>query len=112
MWFGSSVFNVVPLDSFVSNGCKSWIFVWVVLWVGCWGNKLGLVCDFSLNPNAFNESCLVVWKEILFGVVDFLFGAIVLSKINVLLGLMLVVYTLSLDVLDIVGCQVGVLIDE
>ena len=55
---------------------------------------------------------MVVGKDILFGVVAFLFGALVLSNVNVLLGLKLVVYTLSLDVLDIIGCKVGVLIDE
>ena len=55
---------------------------------------------------------MVVGNDILFGVVAFLFGIFVLSNVSVLLGLRLVVYTLSLDVLDIVGCQVGVLIDE
>ena len=49
---------------------------------------------------------------ILFGVIDFLFGAIFLSKVKVLLVLLLVVYAFSQELLDIVGCQLGVLIDE
>ena len=39
---------------------------------------------------------------IFFGVIYFLFGLV----------LLLVVYVLSREVLDIVGCQLGVLIDE
>ena len=49
---------------------------------------------------------------ILFGVIYFLFGFIVLSKVKILLVLLLVVCALSRELLDIVGCQLGVLIDE
>ena len=46
------------------------------------------------------------------GVKIFLFGAIVLSKVNALLGLLLRVYELRRDVLVIVGCQLGDTIGE
>ena len=112
IWLGLSIFSVSSLDSFVSKGCKSWILVWVVLWVGWWGSWLGLVWTFSWNPKYFNESCLVVWKLIFFGVIYCRFGPIVLSKVKVLLVLLLVVYFLSRDVLDIIGCHLVVRLGE
>ena len=65
-----------------------------------------------MNLNDLNESCLFVWKWILVGVIDFLFGAIVLSKVNVLLVLLLMVYTLRREVLEIIDCHLGLLIGE
>ena len=112
MWFGLSISRVSPLDSFVSKGVKFWILDWVVLLVGCWGNWLGLVWIFSLNPNDFKESCFVVWKWILVGVTGFLFGTIFLSKVNVLLLLLLLVYALSREVLEMIGCHLGLLIGK
>ena len=107
MWFRLSIFSVSPLDAFVSKGVIFWSLDWVVLSVGCWGNWLGLVWISSLNPNDFNESCLVVWKWILVGVIAFFFGAIVLSKVNVLLVMLLLVYAFRRQLLETIGCQLG-----
>ena len=46
------------------------------------------------------------------GVKVFLFGAIVLSKFNALLGLLLWVYELRREVLVIIGCHLGDTIGE
>ena len=107
MWFGLSIFSVSPLDPFLSKGVRFWILDWAVLFVGCWGNWLGLVWIFSLSPNDFNESCLVVWKCILVGVVDFLFGSIFLSKVDVLLVVVLLVYAFNREVLEIIDFHLG-----
>ena len=64
------------------------------------------VATFAQNPNAVNESCLVVNTWGLVGGKIFIFGTIVLSKVNILLVLLLWVYALMREVLDIIGCHV------
>ena len=76
---------------------------------GMWCNWVG---TFARKPKAVNESCLVVCKLRLVGVEVFLFGATVLSKANVLLGLLLWVYTLRREVLAILGCYLEYEIGE
>ena len=107
MWFRLSIFSESPLDSVVSKGARFWILVWVVFSVDFWGIWLGLFWVFSLNPNDFNESCFIIWKWILVSVIAFLFGTVVLSKVNVLLVLLLEVYAFNRKVLEIIGCHLG-----
>ena len=76
---------------------------------GMWCNWVG---TFARKPKAVNESFLVVCKLRLVGVKVFLFGATVLSKANVLLGLLLWVYALRREVLVILGCYLEYEIGE
>ena len=86
--------------------------IWVVLSIGSWGMWWDLVGIFAGKLNAFNEYFLVVGKWILVGVNVFFFGAIVLSKVNVLLGLLMWIYALRREVLVIVGCYLIYAIGE
>ena len=65
------------------------------------------VATFARNPNAVDESCLVVNTWGLVGVKIFFFGVIVLSKVNILLVVLFWVYVLMREVLDSIGCHVG-----
>ena len=105
MWLGLIIFSGSRLDSVVSKGVRFWILVWVVLVVDYRGIWLGLFWIFSLNPNDFNEFCFIVWKLILVGAIAFLFGATVLSKVNVLLVVLVLVlvYAFNWEVLEIIG---------
>ena len=107
MWFGSRSVSLSPLNLFVSKGSIYCIEDFIVLSIGIALMWCDGVVTFVRKPNAVNESCLVVSTWILVGVKIFLFGAIVLSKVNVRLGVLLCIYALIRDVLDIFGCHVG-----
>ena len=65
------------------------------------------VATFARNPNAVNKSYLVVNTWGLVGVKIFLFGVIVLSKVNIILVFLFWVYVLMREMLDSIGCHVG-----
>ena len=112
MWFGSRNVSLSPLNSFVSKGSICCIGGCIVLSIGIELMWCDGVVTFARKPNAVNESYLVVSTWSLVGVKIFLFGAIVLSKVNVRLGLLLWIYALMREVLDIIGCHIGETIGE
>ena len=89
MWFGSRNISLLPLNSFVSKGSICCIGGCIVLSIGIALMLFDGVVTFAQKPNVVNESCLVVSIWILVGVKIFLFGVIVLSKVNVRLELLL-----------------------
>ena len=92
MWLEFNIISLSPFDSLVIvNFSIISILIYVVLSRGCYESVGGFVGAFSLKPNDFKLSCLVVWCWVLIGVVDFLFGLIVLSKVNNLFILLLLV---------------------
>ena len=106
MWFGSIQVILSHLNSFVSKGLICCIGGWEVVSSGDWLMWFNRVATFAQNPNAVNESCLVVNTWGLVGGKIFLFGTIVLSKVNILLVLLLWVYAFMREVLDIIGWHV------
>ena len=63
------------------------------------------VATFARNPNAINESCLVFNTWGLVGIKIFLFGVIVLSKVNIILVWLVWVYELMRELLEVIGCH-------
>ena len=106
IWFGSIRVILSPLNSFVSKGSICCIGGCKVECSGGWWIWFDRVVTFARNPNAVNESFLAVNTWGLVGVKIFLFGVIVLSKVNLLLVLLFWVYALIREVLAIIGCHV------
>ena len=100
MWFGSRNDSLSPLNLFVSKGSIYCIGGCIVLSIGIVLRWCDAVVTFARKPTAFNESYLFVSTWSLVGVNIFLFGTIVLSKVNVRLRLLLWIYALMREVLD------------